>query len=44
MDLAGDIDVILSTSNGSFTVMKASDLLPHPFGGENLKNVRRTRR
>ncbi len=44
MDLAGDIDVVLSTSNGSFSVMKTRDLLPHPFGGNNLKNVRRTRR
>lgn len=44
MDLAGDIDVILSAGNGSMTVMRLTELLPHPFGGKNLKNVRRTRR
>jgi len=44
MDLAGDIDVILSAGDGSYTVIKTTDLLPHPFGGNNLKNVRRTKR
>lgn len=44
MDLAGDIDVILTTKNGSYTTLKTTELLPYPFGGKNLKNVRRSRR
>jgi cytidine deaminase len=44
MDLAGDIDVILSEGNGSFTTLKVTELLPYPFGGKNLKNVRRPKR
>ncbi|MBP1691569.1 MAG: cytidine deaminase [Bacteroidetes bacterium] len=44
MDLAGDVDVILSTGNGALKVLKLADLLPLPFGGKNLKNVRRTKR
>ena len=44
MDLAGDIDVIMSTKSGKCTTLKATELLPYPFGGKNLKNVRRSRR
>ena len=44
MDLAGDIDVILSTKNGKLKTLKVTELLPYPFGGKNLKNVRRSRR
>ena len=44
MDLAGDIDVILSTKSGKFKTLKVTELLPYPFGGKNLKNVRRSRR
>jgi cytidine deaminase len=41
MDLAGDIDVILTTKSGKYTTLKVTELLPYPFGGKNLKNVRR---
>lgn len=44
MDLAGDIDVILTTRRGASTTLKVTDLLPYPFGGKNLKNVRRSSR
>jgi cytidine deaminase len=44
MDLAGDIDVILSTKSGKLKKLKVSELLPYPFGGKNLKNARRPRR
>jgi cytidine deaminase len=36
VDLAGNIDVIMATSDGTFTVMKMSELLPHPFTAHNL--------
>jgi cytidine deaminase len=44
MDLAGDIDVVLSAHDGTFTVLRTTELLPHPFGGNNLKNVQRRKR
>jgi cytidine deaminase len=44
MDLAGDIDVVLSARDGTSTVLKSTELLPHPFGGKNLKNVQRRKR
>ncbi len=44
MDLAGDIDVILTTRRGASTTLKVTELLPYPFGGKNLKNVRRSSR
>ncbi len=36
-ELCGDIDVILIDGNGNLKTFKASDLLPLPFGDENLK-------
>jgi cytidine deaminase len=36
MDLAGDIDCVMVKRNGSFTVMKLSELLPHPFGSTHF--------
>jgi len=44
MDLAGDIDVILTRKNGHMKQLRLAELLPHPFGGKNLKNVKRTKR
>jgi len=44
MDLAGDIDVILTRKNGNMKKLKLAELLPHPFGGKNLKNVKHTTR
>lgn len=38
MDLAGDIDIVLSSRNGSIKVMKMSELLPEPFLSQNLKS------
>ncbi len=36
MDLAGDIDFIMSKPNGEMRVVKMSQLLPFPFGSKNL--------
>ena len=36
MDLAGDIDVILTRNNGSYKVLKLSQLLPMAFNGKIL--------
>lgn len=36
MDLAGDIDFIMSKPNGETQVLKMSQLLPFPFGSKNL--------
>lgn len=36
MDLAGDIDIIVSNKNGDISVVNMTDLLPHPFGPKNL--------
>jgi cytidine deaminase len=44
MDLAGDIDVILTRKNGRMKKLRLAELLPHPFGGKNLKNVKHTTR
>lgn len=44
MDLAGDMDIVLSTQKGGLKVLRLVDLLPLPFGGKNLTHVRRTRR
>ena len=38
MDLAGDIDVILTNRRGTMKVLKAGSLLPFPFTGESLKH------
>ena len=37
MDLAGDIDVILSDGRGGMRIMRMRELLPHPFGATILK-------
>jgi cytidine deaminase len=44
MDLAGSIDIILSKKSGSLKVLRTVDLLPLPFGIENLKHVQRKKR
>lgn len=36
MDLAGDIDVIMTNKKGGMKIMKLQDLLPFPFGPQNL--------
>lgn len=36
MDLAGDIDFIMSKPNGEMKLVKMSALLPFPFGSKNL--------
>jgi cytidine deaminase len=38
MDLAGDIEFVMSRRNGEMKVMKLSKLLPIPFGPQNLKH------
>lgn len=37
MDLAGNIDIILTNKRGKFAVYKTLDLFPFPFGPQNLK-------
>ncbi len=44
MDLAGDIDVILTNGHGGTMLFKASELIPHPFGPEDLLQRKRGRR
>jgi cytidine deaminase len=41
MDLAGDIDVIMSNGAGEMKILRMNNLLPHPFGAENLKRNRK---
>ncbi len=36
MDLAGDIDCVLTDKNGAIKVLKMNELLPHPFTAEDL--------
>jgi cytidine deaminase len=36
MDLAGDIDFIMSKPNGDMRIVKMSQLLPFPFSSKNL--------
>jgi cytidine deaminase len=43
MDLAGDIEIVLSRKNGDYKVVRMSELLPLPFGDENLPHPKRTR-
>ncbi len=44
MDLAGDIDCVLTRSGGELKVVRMSELLPLPFGAGNLtRKKRRTR-
>ena len=44
MDLAGDIDIILVKKNGRLKRLRTIDLLPLPFGIENLRHVRRKKK
>jgi len=44
LDLAGNIDVVLVNRQGGIMVMKAGDLIPHPFGPEDLLHGKRRRR
>jgi len=41
MDLAGNIDVVLSNNNGKSKVLKASTLIPFAFGDKNLKRSKK---
>jgi cytidine deaminase len=43
MDLAGNIDVIMSDGSGEIKIVKMLDLLPHPFGAKNLRRKKRKR-
>ncbi len=43
LELAGDIDVVLVNRRGGIMVMKASDLIPHPFGPNDLLHRKRRR-
>jgi cytidine deaminase len=36
MDLAGDIDVIMTNSKNEYKIIKLGELLPYPFGPNNL--------
>ncbi len=42
MDLAGDIDFVMSNKNGEIKVLKMSELFPHPFGSKNFTKKKRT--
>jgi cytidine deaminase len=44
MDLAGDIDVVLSDARGRRKIMRMGELLPHPFGAGNLKRNTRKKK
>jgi len=41
MDLAGDIDFILTKKNGEIKVMRLAELLPLAFGPSNLRKRKR---
>lgn len=36
MDLAGDIDFVMSKKNGDIKILKMSELFPYPFGAKNF--------
>ena len=36
MDLAGDIDFLMSNRNGEIRVLKMRELFPYPFGSKNF--------
>ena len=44
MDLAGDIDCIMTGRDGGFTVARMSELYPYPFGAGNLKQTARRKK
>ena len=37
MDLAGDIDIVMTNKNGEARVLKMSELFPYPFGPKNFR-------
>ncbi len=37
MDLAGDIDFVMTNKNGEARVLKMSELFPYPFGPKNFR-------
>jgi cytidine deaminase len=41
MDLAGDIDFIMSKKNGEIKVLRLSELFPYPFGSKNFIKTKR---
>jgi cytidine deaminase len=41
MDLAGDIDFIMSKKDGEIKVLKLSELFPYPFGSKNFIRAKR---
>ena len=41
IDLAGNIDVILTSSNGATKIMKSKTLIPLAFGDKNLKKTKK---
>jgi cytidine deaminase len=44
MDLAGEIDIVLAKKDGSVKILRTGDLLPLPFGIDNLKHVQRKKK
>jgi cytidine deaminase len=44
MDLAGDIDIVLARKDGTLKVLRTSELLPLPFGIENLLHLQRKKK
>jgi cytidine deaminase len=43
-ELAGNIDVVLTKTDGTYQTKKILSLLPHPFDGQSLKKNRRKKR
>lgn len=43
MDLAGDIDFVMSNRNGEIRVLKMSELFPYPFGSQNFLKQKKKR-
>ena len=41
LDLAGDIDVVLTNRSGKMKIMKSRELLPHPFTEKSLQEFQR---
>ena len=41
LDLAGNIDIILTTKNGNIKILKMNKLLPYPFTGRSLKQFKK---
>lgn len=41
LDLAGNIDIILTTKNGNIKILKMNKLLPYPFTGRSLEQFKK---